>query len=116
MTLLVKGVIEPEGYKEPEERLKEELERKKALEEERKKKHAEEKQLKLGRKVRDYIKKLPSDELEALTEQAIKQLEQPMQEALKSKKTDDLTKSLAELNLKVQMEIVIQETVFKEEI
>jgi plasmid replication initiation protein/DNA-directed RNA polymerase subunit RPC12/RpoP len=116
MTLLVKGVIEPEGYKEPEERLKEELERKKALEEERKKKHAEEKQLKLGRKVRDYIKKLPSDELEALTEQAIKQIEQPMQEALKSKKTDDLTKSLAELNLKVQMEIVIQETVFKEEI
>jgi hypothetical protein len=116
MTLLVKGVIEPEGYKTPEERLKEEEERKKVLEEERKKKQAEEKQLELGKKVRDYIKKLPYDELEALKDHAIKQLEQPMQEALKSKKTDDLTKSLAELNLKVQMEFIIQETVFKEEI
>ncbi len=114
MILLLKGVIEPEGYKSPEERLKEELERKKKEEEERKKKEAEKKRLDFEKKVRDYIDKLPNNELKTLTDQAIKRLEPSWQKALESKE-DDFRKPLAKVHLQVQMEKIIEETVFVKE-
>ena len=114
MTLLLKGVIEPQGYKSPEERLKKELERKKKEEEEKKKKEAERKRLDFERKIRDYIDKLPNGELKALKEQAIKQLEPSWQDVLE-RKEDDFRKPLARVHLQIQMEKIIEETVFVKE-
>ena len=116
MTLLAKGVIEPEGYKPPEERLKEELERQKKDEEERKQKAAYEKQLELEKKAGDYIKKLPDDELKALKKQAIKQLDPSIQENLKIENENDLRKMTADISLKLEMQKIVEETIFKKEI
>jgi DNA-directed RNA polymerase subunit RPC12/RpoP len=116
MTLLIKGVIEPEGYKTPDERLKDELERNKRHEEERKQKEAYEKQLELEKKAGNYIKELPDDELKALTEQAIKQIDPSIQENLKIKDKDDIRKMTADISLKLEMQKIVEETVFKKEI
>jgi hypothetical protein len=116
MTLLIKGVIEPEGYKTPEDRLKDELERNKRHEEERKQKEAYEKQLELEKKAGDYIKELPDDELKVLKKQAIKQLDPSIQENLKIKNGDDIRKMTADISLKLEMQKIVEETVFKKEI